>query len=75
MLFRSENGVRWKLEQENPGKTFYFTKTEPVCRDMKRITLEKILHVLKTGEQALEVNEALREAAQKPLERMLELAK
>lgn len=74
-IIGKENGVRWKLEQENPGKTFYFTKTEPVCRDMKRITLEKILHVLKTGEQALEVNEALREAAQKPLERMLELAK
>lgn len=74
-IIGTENGVRWKLEQENPGKTFYFTKTEPVCRDMKRITLEKILHVLKTGEQALEVNEALREAAQKQLERMLELAK
>lgn len=26
----TENGVRYKLEKENPEKQFYFTKTEPV---------------------------------------------
>lgn len=74
-IIATENGVRWKLEQDNPGKQFYFTKTEPVCEDMKRITLEKILHVLKTGEHEVEVGGELREASRKPLERMLELAK
>ena len=42
----TENGVRYELEKQNPDKKFYFTKTEPVCRDMKQITLEKIAHVL-----------------------------
>lgn len=71
----TETGVRWKLEKDNPGKKFYFTKTEPVCRGMKRNTLEKVLHVLKTGENAVEVDAKLRELSKKPLERMLELAK
>lgn len=71
----TEKGVRWKLEKDNPGKKFYFTKTEPVCRDMKLNTLEKLLHVLKTGENAVEVDQELQELSKKPLERMLELAK
>lgn len=70
----TETGVRWKLEKDNPGKKFYFTKTEPVCRDMKLNTLEKLLHVLKTGENAVEVDQELQELSKKPLERMLELA-
>ena len=45
----TENGVRYELEKQNPDKKFYFTETEPVCPDMKLITLEKILHVLQTG--------------------------
>ena len=71
----TETGVRWKLEKDNPEKKFYFTKTEPMCRDMKLNTLEKLLHVLKTGENAVEVDQELRELSKKPLERMLELAK
>ena len=70
----TETGVRWKLEKDNPGKKFYFTKTEPVCRDMKLNTLEKLLHVLKTGENAVEVDQELQELSKKPLVRMLELA-
>lgn len=69
----TENGVRYKLEQDYPEKKFYFTETEPVCGDMKTITLEKVLHVLKTGENEVHVTDTLREGSRKPLERMLEL--
>ena len=71
----TENGVRHKLENDYPEKKFYFTETEPVCEDMKTITLEKILHVLKTGENEVRVSDERRENSRKPLERMLELAK
>ena len=71
----TENGVRHKLMTDNPGKIFYFTETEPVCKDMKTITLEKILHVLKTGDNEVQVTDELRESSRKPLERMLELSK
>lgn len=71
----TEKGVRYQLMKDNPEKKFYFTDTEPVCPDMKKITLEKILHVLKTGDNEVQVGAGLREASKKPLERMLELAK
>lgn len=71
----TENGVRFNLEQENPDKKFYFAKTEPVCAGMKSITLEKVLHVLKTGENEVHMSEELRISSRKPLEKMLELAK
>lgn len=71
----TENGVRYELEKENPDKKFYFTKTEPVCEDMKQITLEKILHVLQTGDNEVQVTDDLRERSGKALEKMLELAK
>lgn len=71
----TENGVRYELEKQNPDKKFYFTKTEPICHDMKMITLEKIAHVLETGENEVQVTDTLREESKKALERMLELAK
>ena len=71
----TENGVRYELEKQYPDKKFWFTDTEPVCMDMKMITPEKILHVLKTGENEVKMEDALRKTAEYPLERMLELAK
>ncbi len=71
----TEVGVRYELEKQNPDKTFYFTKTEPICHDMKKNTLEKIAHVLESGENEVFVTDELREKSQKSLERMLELAK
>jgi len=73
-IIATENGVRYELEKNNPGKHFYFPKTEPVCHDMKKITLEKIVHVLKTGENAARVPQAIAEAARQPLKQMLALA-
>ena len=71
----TETGILYELEQKNPEKNFYFTKTAPVCQDMKKITLEKVLHVLKTGANEVTTNALLREQSKKPLERMLALAK
>ncbi len=71
----TENGVRYELQKKNPDKTFYFTKTEPVCRDMKLITLEKIVDVLEKGGNEVEVTQKVKTEAVKPLENMLSLAK
>ncbi|MBO5139813.1 MAG: quinolinate synthase NadA [Peptococcaceae bacterium] len=71
----TENGIRNELEQKNPDKQFYFTKTEPVCPDMKTVTLEKVRDVLKYGTNNVQVTDKLREESQKPLARMLELGK
>ena len=71
----TEDGVKFKLEQDNPNKKFYFTKTRPCCVDMKLNTLDKLLKVLETEENPIEVDEETRERALVPLDRMLELAK
>lgn len=70
----TESGVRYELEKQNPDKRFYFPETEPVCTDMKTITLEKIREVLKTGKNAVQIDQAFADRAKEPLKRMLALA-
>ena len=70
----TEEGVGYKLKEQNPGKRFYYPDKLPVCPNMKKNTLEKVLHVLQTGENEVHVDESLRENSKKPLEKMLELA-
>ena len=71
----TEDGVEFKLRTDNPDKKFYFPKTRPCCQDMKLITLEKLLHVLSSEENEVEICEEVRRRALVPLDRMLELAK
>ena len=73
-IIATEIGVRYELEKQNPKKTFYFPKTEPVCMDMKKITLDGILHVLRTGENGAAVTSNIAEPSKATLNRMLELA-
>lgn len=71
----TEEGVSYELAQKNPDKKFYFTDTLPVCPDMKLVTLQKVLHVLKTGDNEVHMESGLVEKTRQPLNRMLELAK
>lgn len=70
----TEEGVGYKLKEQNPEKTFYYPDKLPVCPNMKKNTLEKVLHVLQTGKNEVHVDAKLRENSKKPLEKMLELA-
>ena len=74
-LIATEIGIFYELKKRNPDKVFYPITEHQVCPDMKLITLEKIRHVLLTGENALSVSEDLRNKASKPLDQMLALAK
>lgn len=71
----TEDGVGYQLRLDNPDKKIYFGAKCPRCPDMKLNSLEKIVHVLQTGENAVEIDEAVRKKALLPLDRMLELAK
>ena len=73
-IIGTEAGVRYELESKNPGKIFYFPKTTPICPDMKLVTVEKVLHVLKTGENRVGVSSGFAVPAEKTLTRMLELS-
>ena len=69
----TEPGVLWELRRRCPSKAFY--PVTPVCGDMRRITPERLLRCLRTGEYEVSLDPATAEAARRPLERMLELAK
>lgn len=72
-IIGTEVGVAYQLQKENPEKRFYFPETQPCCRDMKLNSLKNILHVLESGEGAVEVAQEIADRAMLPLNRMLEL--
>ena len=69
----TEPGVLWELSRRCPGK--HFVPVTPVCADMKRITTEKVEACLAGGGYEVQLDAALMDAARRPLERMLELAR
>lgn len=71
----TEDGVEFELTKNNLDKKFYFTKTSPCCVDMKLNTLDNLLKVLETEENAIEIDEETIKKAILPLDKMLELAK
>lgn len=74
-IIGTESGVKYALQQARPDASFYFPETEPVCAGMKRITLENVIEVLKTGKNEVLLDDNLaNRAARRTLERMLELA-
>lgn len=74
-IIGTEIGVLYELKKQNPNKKFYTLNNNQICSDMKLITLEKILAVLQNETNQVEIEDTLREAALKPLDKMLELAK
>ncbi|HBI64381.1 MAG TPA: quinolinate synthase [Clostridiales bacterium] len=70
----TEPGVMHRLRTSNPDKIFYPFEQMGVCEDMKKITMEKVLHVLETFDNQVEMPDQLREDAKSALVRMRELA-
>lgn len=70
------SGVVYKLNESRPDARFYFPATRPSCPDMEQMTLDQVIHVLKTGDNAVAMppEELTRQAGQ-ALSRMLELAR
>lgn len=71
----TEMGVFYELGQKNPGKKFYSVGHRQFCPNMKRISVEKVLHALQTLKPQVTLEAALSEKANKPLVQMLKLAK
>lgn len=74
-IIGTEYGVFYQLVKNNPDKKFYPVLEKQICHDMKKVTADKILKVLKEECNEVFVEETLRQESMLPLKRMLELAK
>lgn len=78
-IVATETGILHQMQQQAPHKTFIPAppNNSCACNDcphMKRNTLEKIYLCLQYEQPEIHMNEALRLAAKKPIDRMLELS-
>jgi len=71
----TEMGVLYELKKQNPDKKFYTAGNMQICPNMKKITLDKIIHALETGSPAVNLKEEFMKQALVPMERMLALSK
>lgn len=77
----TEMGVFFELMQKNPDKKFYSVGHRQFCPNMKKVRMEKVIEALENIDsdnyniEYVNLDEDLRKAAEKPLSRMLELAK
>jgi quinolinate synthase len=75
----TESGMLHRLQREVPHKTFIAGPTDRCacndCRFMKMNTIEKVRDALANLEPEIHIPEAIRAAAQVPLQRMLEWSK
>ena len=74
-IIGTEIGVLYELIKQNPNKQFFTLRKPPICTDMKKITLEKVLNVLEKENNVVTVSKEISEKALLPLEKMLMLAK
>ncbi|PWV53879.1 quinolinate synthetase [Chitinophaga sp. S165] len=75
----TETGILHQMQKENPSKTFIPAPPNNACAcndcpHMKLNTLEKLYLCMEYEEPEITMNEQLRIAAKKPIERMLEIS-
>lgn len=71
----TEKGVMYELKNKNPQKIFYEASKDQYCKNMKKISLEKLYRALDTLEPQVNVEENIRVNASKALDAMLQLGK
>ena len=72
-LIGTEVGMIHRLTRDCPGKTFYPVTDIAVCRNMKLITLEKLLEALRKESPVVTVPEAISTKALSAVQRMIEV--
>jgi len=72
-IIGTELGIFHPLKKNNPDKYFFPASEKMICKDMKLITLEKVLSSLQNLEPRIIVPEDVREKSLKALNRMIEI--
>ncbi len=69
----TETGILHRMKKEAPGKSCYPVSEEMVCKYMKMITMEKVLHSLEAGVFEVKVPDGVADKARLPIERMVSI--
>lgn len=74
-IIGTEVGLIYRLEKENPDKSFYPLKKTMICPNMKVTTLESVLLALKEMKYIVKVPEDIRTRAKEAVDRMFDFYK
>ncbi len=75
IIIGTEVGIVYRLQKENPDKSFYPAFKHAICEDMKKNNLEKVLWSLEEMKYEIKVDEQIRWKAKKAIEKMLEYSR
>jgi quinolinate synthase len=73
IIVGTESGIIYRMQKENPDKTFIPISDKAICPDMKKITLEKVLWSLREMSPQVTVPEPVRVRAKRAVDWMLEI--
>jgi quinolinate synthase len=73
LIIGTETGLLYRLRKDNPDKIFYPLRKDMVCPNMKKTTLNSVLHAMETMTYKIKVPEEIRIPAKRALDRMLEI--
>ena len=72
-IIGTECGILHRMRKENPDKNFYPLEPAVLCPNMKKITVEDVLFALRDLSPRIELDDAMRQRAKAPIDRMLEV--
>ncbi|HAS80266.1 MAG TPA: hypothetical protein DCR90_05115 [Fusobacteriaceae bacterium] len=72
-IIGTESGILHKLKEQTSNKFFYSVKEDFSCKNMKKITVNKLLDVLENENTEIKLPNEIIEKASSSLEKMLEL--
>lgn len=70
----TELGLMYRLKKDNPDKTFHPLRSDMVCPNMKKTTLQSVLDALNKMQNVVKVPEDIRIPAARSLQRMLDIS-
>lgn len=70
----TEMGVLHQLKTRHPDKKFYTAGPMQLCPNMKKVSLERVLHALSDEEPEITLTDDIMDRARRPMEEMLRLA-
>lgn len=74
MIVGTEKEMGYRLKKEVPDKEYYFPGN-PICKNMKKITLDKVLSSLQNFKPVVKMDEEIAKKALKPLRKMVEIGR